>query len=98
MKKNLPAIKQDSKIALKKTKNFLDVTSRILIRTENTSLICENKTWVDPITGMEFIWVPATGNKGFMMGSPESEKDRYENDHDETLHKIILTQGFWLGK
>ena len=42
--------------------------------------------------------MPATGNKGFMMGSPESEKDRYENDHDETLHKIILTQGFWLGK
>ena len=47
--------------------------------------------WQDPITGMEFVWVP----KGeFMMGSPESDEGRY----DEVQHKVILTQGFWLGK
>ena len=31
----------------------------------------------------------------FMMGSPEDEEDR---DDDETQHKVTLTKGFWLGK
>jgi formylglycine-generating enzyme required for sulfatase activity len=30
----------------------------------------------------------------FLMGSPELEINHYE---DETLHEVILTQGFWLG-
>jgi formylglycine-generating enzyme required for sulfatase activity/tRNA A-37 threonylcarbamoyl transferase component Bud32 len=44
--------------------------------------------WQDPITGMEFIWVSAGD---FMMGS-----DKY--DDAKPIHKVILTQGFWLGK
>ena len=31
----------------------------------------------------------------FMMGSPENERGRLSN---EVLHKVILTQGFWLGE
>ena len=31
----------------------------------------------------------------FMMGSPEDEEDRSDN---ETQHKVTLTKGFWLGK
>lgn len=31
----------------------------------------------------------------FMMGSPESEPERYD---DELQHEVILTQGFWLGQ
>jgi formylglycine-generating enzyme required for sulfatase activity len=31
----------------------------------------------------------------FMMGSPEDEEDRFD---DETQHKVTLTRGFWLGK
>ena len=31
----------------------------------------------------------------FMMGSPEDEEDR---EDDEDLHKVTLTKGFWLGK
>ncbi len=31
----------------------------------------------------------------FMMGSPEDEEDRSD---DETQHKVTLTKGFWLGK
>ena len=31
----------------------------------------------------------------FMMGSPEDEEGRYD---DETQHKVTLTRGFWLGK
>ncbi|PWQ95442.1 SUMF1/EgtB/PvdO family nonheme iron enzyme [Leucothrix pacifica] len=37
-----------------------------------------------------FRWIPAGI---FMMGSPESEVDRYE---DETYHQVTLTEGFWL--
>jgi len=37
-----------------------------------------------------FRWI----NPGeFLMGSPESEPER---DDDETLHRVTLTQGFWL--
>lgn len=31
----------------------------------------------------------------FMMGSPDNETGRYD---DETLHKVTLTQGFWLAE
>ena len=41
---------------------------------------------------LEMIWVePGT----FMMGSPESETGRYDN---ETQHEVTLTKGFYLGK
>ena len=41
--------------------------------------------------GMKFAWIPAGT---FVMGSPESEEGRYDN---ETPHKVIITQGFYLG-
>ena len=44
------------------------------------------------IKGVEyaFRWCPAGE---FMMGSPESEEGRYD---DETQHRVTLTRGFWL--
>jgi len=54
---------------------------------------------------MEFAWCPATtsdewkkisgGKDFFLMGSPEDETDRRD---DEVLHEVILTKGFWIGK
>lgn len=45
----------------------------------------------EPITGMEFVWVP----KGcFQMGSPEHEPERLRN---ERRHKVCV-EGFWIGK
>ena len=33
----------------------------------------------------------------FLMGSPESEKDRSTNGDDtETQHRVVLTEGYWL--
>lgn len=33
----------------------------------------------------------------FLMGSPESEKDRSTNgDYTETQHRVVLTEGYWL--
>src|SRR5471030_570593 len=45
--------------------------------------------------GMIFVWIPA-GN--FIMGSPKEETGRepYHGD-DETLHKVTLTRGFYMG-
>jgi sulfatase modifying factor 1 len=37
-----------------------------------------------------FRWCPPGS---FMMGSPESEEDRYDN---EVLHKVTLSRGFWM--
>ena len=52
----------------------------------------EGKPWTAPLTGMEFVWIPAGE---FDMGSPESEAGRSDN---ETLHPVTITQGFWMGK
>lgn len=42
--------------------------------------------------GIEMVWCPAGD---FLMGSPESEADRHD---DETQHEVTLTHGFWLAK
>ncbi|MBO7106802.1 MAG: formylglycine-generating enzyme family protein [Verrucomicrobia bacterium] len=41
---------------------------------------------------LDMIWIEPGS---FMMGSPEGEKGR---DAEETQHRVILTQGYWLGK
>lgn len=41
---------------------------------------------------MEMVWCPPGT---FMMGSPENEKDRSD---DETRHQVTLTKGFWMAK
>jgi serine/threonine protein kinase/formylglycine-generating enzyme required for sulfatase activity len=50
---------------------------------------------VKVIGGIPFRWCPPTGPRGFMMGSPESEKGRAA---DELLHEVILTRGFWIAE
>jgi formylglycine-generating enzyme required for sulfatase activity len=42
--------------------------------------------------GIEMVWCPPGE---FLMGSPEDEADR--ND-DETQHRVTLTKGFWMAK
>ena len=54
---------------------------------------------------MTFCWCPATtsdswkrisgGRDYFLMGSPETEAGRLDN---EVLHHVTLTRGFWMGK
>ena len=41
---------------------------------------------------MEMVWCPPGS---FMMGSPETEKNR---DDEEVRHQVELTRGFWIGK
>ncbi len=41
---------------------------------------------------IELVWCPPGT---FMMGSPDDEANR---DPDEGLHRVTLTQGFWMGK
>ena len=49
------------------------------------------EAWADPVTGMEFVWIP---NGCFQMGSPGYEKDR---DSDERRHEVCV-EGYWMGK
>ena len=42
--------------------------------------------------GIEMVWCPPGE---FLMGSPEDEADRNE---DETQHRVTLTRGFWMAK
>lgn len=49
------------------------------------------QVYTEPLTGMAFVWVPPGC---FLMGSPETEKDRSAN---EIPHQICL-KGFWMGR
>lgn len=52
----------------------------------------EREIEIAPGVSMRFCWSPPGE---FMMGSPESEAERRDN---ETQHRVRLTQGFWLAK
>jgi formylglycine-generating enzyme required for sulfatase activity len=47
-------------------------------------------TWAEPVTGMEFVWVPAGC---YMMGSNSSEA----SSHEKPVHEVCL-DSFWIGK
>ncbi|MGV8073954.1 MAG: SUMF1/EgtB/PvdO family nonheme iron enzyme [Syntrophobacteraceae bacterium] len=50
------------------------------------------KIWKEPVSGMEFVWVPAGC---FLMGSPQTEPNR---DVDEGPVHEVCVKGYWLGK
>lgn len=50
------------------------------------------KSWKEPVTGMEFVWVPGGC---FLMGSPQNEKDRKADEGP--VHEVCV-DGFWMGK
>jgi len=58
----------------------------------NTAIVPQKgKTWTEPVTGMEFVWIPPGC---FDMGSPQNEQGRTD---DERQHRVCV-EGFWLGK
>lgn len=65
----------------------------ITIAAKLKSLLPEpGATWREPVTGMDFIWIPGGC---YNMGSPPNELGR---DADEgPVHKVCL-DGFWIGK
>jgi len=52
----------------------------------------EGRQWVEPLTGMPFVWVPGGC---FPMGSHEGEKGR---DRDEGPVHQVCVDGFWMGQ
>ena len=50
------------------------------------------KTWKEPVTGMEFVWVPGGC---FLMGSPQAEPGRKVDEGP--VHEVCV-DGFWMGK
>jgi uncharacterized caspase-like protein len=54
-----------------------------LTGTENTAIAPQKgETWTEPITGMEFVWIPKGCDN---IGSPKTEQDRYD---DERQHRV----------
>ena len=68
-------------------------------------LAAETHQWREPLTGMEFVWVPAGS---FFMGQTDAEKeslvkvmgrDRYSRYcADEVPRHEVTVGGFWIGK
>ncbi len=52
----------------------------------------QGDTLVEPVTKMSFVYIDPGK---FMMGSPESEADRYG---DEAQHEVEIKKGFWIGQ
>ena len=63
---------------------------------ENEGIVAgqEKEYEIFPGEKVAFRWIPATGEKGFLMGSPEGESE-YK---DETQHKVILSKGYWMAE
>ncbi len=58
----------------------------------NTHNVGEVRTFHEGGLELEMVWCPSGT---FLMGSPESEKERKDN---ETPHEVTLTKGFWLAR
>jgi formylglycine-generating enzyme required for sulfatase activity len=52
----------------------------------------ELKTWKEPVTGIELVWVPGGC---FLMGSPQGDEER---EADEGPVHEVCVNGFWMGK
>lgn len=50
------------------------------------------KTWKEPVTGLEFVWVPGGC---YLMGSPQREKPRGEDEGP--VHEVCV-DGFWMSR
>ena len=50
------------------------------------------KTWKEPVTGLEFVWVPGGC---YLMGSPQNEKQRAEDEGP--VHEVCV-DGFWMSR
>ncbi len=64
------------------------------VSTEKTESEMKAYTAAVPATGAEYSMVPIPGGE-FLMGSPESEEGRYE---DEGPQKKVKIEPFWMGK
>lgn len=52
-------------------------------------------TLIDPVTGMEFVWIPP--GRFWMGATEEDQKRKLAYDHELPRHEVEITQGFWLG-
>ena len=50
------------------------------------------RTWKEPVTGMEFVWIPGGC---FLMGSPQKEEGRSQDEGP--VHEVCV-DGFWMGR
>jgi len=94
-----PALGQATAEALAKCKAITDAMQRVQCYDQlaggsaapASEALTPGTTMVDPKTGITLAYIPAGT---FLMGSPDSEKDR---SRDETQHQVTLSKPFWMG-
>ncbi len=63
-----------------------------LPRSEGPVQTISQRTWKEPVSGIEFVWVPGGC---FFMGTPQDEEGR---DNDETPVHEVCVGDFWMSK
>lgn len=66
--------------------------TRTVAPADNATQPRAGQAWTEPVTGMEFRWIPAGC---FDMGSPEGEPGREPDEGP--VHRVCL-DGFWMGR
>lgn len=74
--------------------NTVDVAVEELVSTKRTppEMHKIGDTWIEPVTGMEFVWVPSGS---FQMGAGKWDG---EGKKDELPAHNVYIDGFWMGK
>ncbi|MCP4697146.1 MAG: formylglycine-generating enzyme family protein [Gammaproteobacteria bacterium] len=74
-----------------KVKEDVSPEKVVAMRDASLQAVASGSTWIEPVTGMEFVKIPGGC---FQMGSPKSEKGRYDR---EKQHEVCV-DGFWLAR
>jgi len=88
-------VRQAQKLGLEPNPKFLEALEAASDEPRTQTVEAKQsgfKEWTDPLTGMEFVWLPGGC---FLMGSPESEPGR--GNDEGPVHEVCL-DGFWMGK
>jgi formylglycine-generating enzyme required for sulfatase activity len=92
---------------IRRMDHHLELMNRVLgeIAERKTEIIATGNSFLGMLTGEEREWQIAPGVKmtfcwcppgDFIMGSPETENERWNDDEDQ-VH-VTLTKGFWMAK
>lgn len=97
---SLPATSEEQTIRFFSRERKLQIRNNQIFLSSQKILLEERiitpepgEEWVEPVTGMKFVWVP----KGsFLMGSAPDDEDAHSKEKPQ--HRVTLTRGFWMGK
>lgn len=87
---NLALQLSSSQALVRRMNQQLDLVDRLLAEAEAAHALVPAS--IRNSLGMQMLWCPPGE---FLMGSPEDEEDRYQNENQVQVH---ISQGFWLAR